>query len=189
MSYANILQQAIKGAKNLGQAGKNYGSIGMGRALDTAADNPIVAGGGAAAIGALGLGKGLDTVLDRSNGFENTLEFKKKQIESTYNYEFTERNNENKLSYMPEMYIKDNRLVVKLNDEAEKHANYINMYAAQSAYGQDNRDIVYEIDGKKHTYDFSVFGGTKFTPLEGMENNPFTEGLPEGDQMMPDDFK
>tara|TARA_R110000851_G_scaffold332544_1_gene509006 strand:- start:48 stop:434 length:387 start_codon:yes stop_codon:yes gene_type:complete len=120
---------------------------------------------------------------------ENPLEFKKKQIESTYNYEFTERKNENNLSYMPEMYIENNRLVVKLNDEAEKHANYINMYAAQSAYGQDNRDIVYEIDGKKHAYDFSVFGGTKFTPIEEIENNPFTEGLPEGNQMMPEDFK
>tara|TARA_R110000824_G_scaffold16175_5_gene67368 strand:+ start:2137 stop:2640 length:504 start_codon:yes stop_codon:yes gene_type:complete len=127
--------------------------------------------------------------LTESKEKENPLEFKKKQIESTYNYEFTERNNENNLSYMPEMYIKDNRLVVKLNDDAEKHAGYINNYAAQSAFGQDNRDIVYEIDGKKHAYDFSLLGGSKLIPIEEIENNPFTEGLPEGDQMMPEDFR
>jgi len=127
--------------------------------------------------------------LTESKEKENPLEFKKKQIESTYNYEFTERNNENNLSYMPEIYIKDNRLVVKLNDDAEKHAGYINNYAAQSAFGQDNRDIVYEIDGKKHAYDFSLLGGSKLIPIEEIENNPFTEGLPEGDQMMPEDFK
>ena len=174
MNYANILQRAVKGAKNLGQTYPATSTVGM------------IGGTGLAAAS---LGKAIETALEPSEKKENPLEFKKKQIESTYNYEFTERNNENNLSYMPEMYIEDNRLVVKLNDEPKKHANYINMYAAQSAFGQDNRDIVYEIDGKKHAYDFSVFGGAKFIPLENMENNPFTKDLPSANQMMPEDFR
>lgn len=129
---------------------------------------------------------GKSAEIDSNN---NPLQFKKNQIEGTYNHEFTKNNNESNLTYMPEMKIENNRLVVKLNDEPEKHANYINFYAAQSNWGTDNRDIVYEIDGKKHAYDFSVFGGAKFIPLEDIENNPFTKDLPSGNQMMPEDFK
>jgi len=120
---------------------------------------------------------------------ENPLQFKKNQIEGTYNHEFTKNNNENNFTYMPEIKIEGDRLVVKLNEEPEKHANYINFYAAQSNLGTDNRDIIYEIDGKKHAYDFSVFGGAKFIPLEDLENNPYTKDLPKSNTMSKGDFR
>ena len=34
MAYGKILQRALQGAKNLGQAGKNYGSIARDRGAD-----------------------------------------------------------------------------------------------------------------------------------------------------------
>jgi hypothetical protein len=187
MAYGKILQRALQGAKNLGRAGKNYGSVAKDRAFDLANEYPKSAIG-AAGAGLAGLSMGLEKALEPAGLRENPLQFKKDQIESTYNFEFTERNNENNLTYMPEMKIENNRLVVKLNDEPEKHANYINFYAAQSNWGTDNRDIIYEIDGKKHEYDFSIFGGAKFIPLEEKENNPYVKDLPSGNQMKPEDF-
>jgi len=215
--YGKILQQAMQGARNLGQAGKNYGQIAidMGRdkgiraldkgtaslkrklnqyrgrgVSDLAEDYPKTAIGlGAAGLlgGATMVGRALEPAEKR----ENPLEYKKKQIESTYNYEFTERNNENKFTYMPEMKIENDRLVVKLDDDAVRHAGYIDGYATQDYYGwgTDNRDIIYEVDGIKHAYDFSLFGGAKLIPLEDLENNPFTKDLPSGNQMMPEDFR
>jgi len=119
---------------------------------------------------------------------DNPLELKKRNIEKVYDLEFKE-GNENKFTYMPEMKIENDRLVVKLDDDALRHASYINSYAGQmSLFGTDNRDIVYEIDGKKHAYDFG-FRGAKLIPLEDMENNPFTKDLPSGNQMMPEDFR
>ena len=157
---------------------------------------PVTLGATAAAgLGVLGnedsgfVGRNTNNVGEIMSDKENPLQFKKNQIESTYNHEFTKNNNENNFTYMPEMKIEGDRLVVKLNEEPEKHANYINFYAAQSNLGTDNRDIIYEIDGKKHAYDFSVFGGAKFIPLEDLENNPYTKDLPKSNTMSTGDFK
>ena len=157
-------------------------------------------GGGMGAMALLNEGKGetftsypnenrLKQLLGKTSDENvNPLELKKRNIEKVYDLEFKE-GNENKFTYMPEMKIEDERLVVKLDDDALRHASYINSYAGQmSVFGTDNRDIVYEIDGKKHAYDFGL-RGARLIPLENMENNPFTKDLPSGNQMMPEDFR
>jgi hypothetical protein len=55
MAYGKILQRALQGAKNLGQAGKNYGSIARDRGADLLRNNPEYIGA-AGLTGALGGG-------------------------------------------------------------------------------------------------------------------------------------
>ncbi len=117
---------------------------------------------------------------------KDLLEGKKEQIITTYNHELGSRNNENRFTYIPEVEIDKNNIIVKLKDEPEKHANFINMYAAQDAWGSDNRDIIYDIGGKKHSYDFSMLGGVTFTPID---ENPYTQDLPIGNQLLKKDFE
>ena len=132
-----------------------------------------------------GLAKGLG-MGEGQKEEKNYLEDKKREIESTYNYEFKERNNENQFSYMPEVEIKDDVLVVKLDKDAEKHANFIDMYATQLGSPiKDNSDIVYEINGEEYLYNSNFLGRGKLIPIN---QNAYTKDLPSGNTMGTGDF-
>tara|TARA_Y100001973_G_C5189600_1_gene330089 strand:- start:1848 stop:2159 length:312 start_codon:yes stop_codon:yes gene_type:complete len=79
-------------------------------------------------------------------------------IKNNYKWSISEDGNPKGLTYIPKISKKGNKIILKLKDNALDHAQFIED-SFSGSLGQLKDNIFYEVDGKLHKYNMSLFSG------------------------------
>ncbi len=209
MAYGKILQRALQGAKNLGQAGKNYGSIARDRGADLLRNNPEYIGA-AGLAGTLGGGiaygisesneeskinqyQALRSLIKSETGGLGGLVYNKKKDHYVVTYSGSPKDLKENKHFNALKYIIDNtndKLDIKMktsihalsSKRSDQHKKQIEKMLSTPEGAKELENYLMTTEKMMQNPYSDDYGAARNVP------NPFMQGLPQGDTMGAENF-
>ena len=204
-----ILQQAMQAGRNLGQAGKNYGSIARDRGMDLLRNNPEYVGA-AGLTGALGgviasgisenneqnrikQYQGIRQLIKNETGGLGGLVYNKEKDQFIVTYSGSPKDLKENKHFQVLKYIIDNtndKLDIKMNTsihalsskQSEKHRKQIEKMLSTPEGSQELEKYLMASEKTMQNPYSDNYNSTNIP-------NPFMQDLPNNNRMMPEDFR
>jgi|TARA_R100000656_G_scaffold2639_3_gene4343 hypothetical protein len=204
MAYGKILQHALRGARNLGQAGKNYGKIARDRGSDLIKNNPEYAiGAGLAGVvgGSLAHSVGQSREIGKVHQYQALRQLIKKETNGLGGLVYNKKKDEYVVTYAgsPQEMTSNKHfhalkfIIDSTNDRLDiKMRQSISALSPKQSKAQTKyvKKMLSTPEGAEKLQDYLASNQDSLSnPYSENYGNPFTKDLPSGDSMGTGDFR